>query len=227
MMDLTDGVANAHSSSRLVDAVRGQRSLSKALRREVRGLLSAQIDRGEVFRLHPLGFLRIRLGWTDEGVQLLLHAWSPGTGAPGGEAGVHMHKFDLWSRVLGGAVEDSQYLWAKSSAPDAGEFRLFEAQVTDRASALLPSAETGDLRLRRRTLLREGMTYGVPAGVYHSSATPDGAQTVTLIATAPATLPASLVAVRRPGVPPRDFVRERVSASADESLVAQCIEYLD
>jgi len=123
-----------------------------------------EANRGSEIRMHPYGFLQLSLGegaWRDSGDRL--HAWSdelPQMKRP--EFQVHDHIYGVRSRILLGALRDTQYIVEENVQ---GKYLLFSA----RGGNLLNTKLKVSCTKRRVSYFEAGEQYSVVKGDYHSS----------------------------------------------------------
>ena len=115
-------------------------------------------------RMHPYGFLQLSLdegAWRDSGDRL--HVWSdelPQMKRP--EFQVHDHIYGVRSRILLGALRDTQYIVEENAQ---GEYLLFTAAT----GKLLNTKQKVSCTKRRVSYFAAGEQYSVVKGDYHSS----------------------------------------------------------
>jgi hypothetical protein len=126
-----------------------------AIRRELRA----------PFRLHPLGFLACTL-LTEETRKIRLHYWPLAGGAQQSpECQIHDHLFEFRSWVLGGTIENAEYV----VSPEGKEFSVYHTEYSDHRSTLTKTSSTVRLSVLRRRTYSAGSSYEVAAGVLHET----------------------------------------------------------
>ena len=128
-------------------------------------LLDARQAIGE-FVSHPLGFLRLALGVGKTG-PMYLHYW-PDTLAFVEDENLraHRHSVSVYSCVLLGEIEDTQFSWADDSK---GFYELLEQNLDKPRAGLTPTGRRGDLFKVATQRIAAGGCYSVSCEYFHVS----------------------------------------------------------
>jgi hypothetical protein len=125
---------------------------------------------------HPLGFLCLPVERRD-GYGVCLHLWTAGgTAAHVTTSDVHCHSWDLISYVLYGQVRNL-LISIDGTSPT---HRVFEVVSRGDIDEIRATPRTVSYASREVDEYRGGQTYTLPAGVFHSTAIPDGRAAATV-----------------------------------------------
>ena len=162
---------------------------------------------------HPLGFVCIPVDRTgDQGV--CVHVWSDSLpSARPTTSTMHAHSWDLISYVLYGSVGNE--LLNVTDAPDNSAYRVFEVRSGGDVDEVRETPRLVRCEISAAELNRQGDTYTLPAGVFHTTAVHGEAATVALGSGRPGTMDLSLG-----GIDTRTHQVERQRCGRDETASA-------
>lgn len=125
-------------------------------------------SQGVMIQAQPLGFMRLALeGQKNNQEGLFLHVWVPGLPVQEGGPFMHTHVFDLESRIIKGAIQDTTF----TPEPNpAGTFQLIGAVCAEDYCAPF-DAGLGLVSMEKERVLdlKEGDIYTVPKNSFHST----------------------------------------------------------
>ena len=187
----------------------------QAVRRWAFGVLG-EIARGHrpiVAMRHPLGFVCIPVDRNgDQGVCVHVLSDSLPSARPTTST-MHAHSWDLISYVLYGSVRNE--LIDVTDAPDNPAYRVFEVRSGGDVDEVRETPRLVRCEISAAELNRQGDTYTLPAGVFHTTAVHGEAATVALGSGRPGTMDLSLG-----GIDTRTHQVERQRCGRDETASA-------
>jgi hypothetical protein len=127
---------------------------------------------------HPLGFVCLPLE-RDGGDGVCIHVWSDTLAhAESTTSQIHCHSWDLVSHVLYGQVRNV-HVRVTDAGRDATH-RVFEVASAADGDRIRPTGRTVRHAVGRVETFGPGETYTLPAGRFHSSVVPEGAEAATI-----------------------------------------------
>jgi len=138
-------------------------------------------ERAPVARLHPLGFLCLPMHRSEE-FGFCVHAWLPGARRETSPTSdMHLHTFDMYSRILHGSVVNHTLELDPESEPTHRIFEITKGASED-VDLFRETGEDTTPRFVRDDAFSAGDQYDIRRGQYHSAAeTLDLDFTVTLM----------------------------------------------
>lgn len=144
-------------------------------------VLSVELERGcfakERPLRHPLGFFAF-MGPAHQGVALRMHYWPRYAEVlqPGFE--IHDHQYDIESRVVSGALEQTTFELAVS---EPLSHSVYSVHYDGGKSGLRKTARRVGLFANRIQEFQEGASYKLASGILHRANPRLGSETVTLV----------------------------------------------
>lgn len=153
---------------------------------------------------HPLGFIHVKMAENTNGDTFRLHLWTAEYHHSDEQSSkIHDHMFDIRSRVVFGAVKNTNYEFVSN---DSGSFRVAIVNYLRNSSRLEETGFFGDITEVNSTFLVAPAEYRVPAFNLHETSTFNSNLSLTVVHTSHAAKynPRALLNRNAPLPPKRD-----------------------
>lgn len=130
---------------------------------------------------HPLGFTCLPLERSGP-LGVCVHLWRPGPErSEPVTSGVHSHCWHLTSYALFGRLENRYMAVTAAGGGGGGRYRLLEVRSRGTVDELRPTGGLVRCVPGRRQAISAGDVYSMPAGDFHTTTVPPGAEAATVV----------------------------------------------